>query len=53
MQPFNCLSIDCPIFVEDEVLRSSKSQTGTQDRINNEEFKRWLENDEDLGKYKM
>src|SRR6266700_1403734 len=47
------LRIDCPIFVEDEVLRSSKSQTGTQDRINNEEFKRWLENDEDLGKYKM
>ena len=47
------LRIDCPIFVEDEVLRSSKSQTGTQDRIKNEEFKRWLENDEDLGKYKM
>ena len=47
------LRIDCPIFVEDEVLRSSTSQTGTQDRIKNEEFKRWLENDEDLGKYKM
>ena len=47
------LRIDCPIFVEDEVLRSSKSQIGSQDRINNEEFKRWLENDEDLGKYKM
>jgi hypothetical protein len=47
------LRIDCPIFVEDEVLRSSKSQAGAQDRINNDEFKRWLENDEDLGKYKM
>ncbi len=49
------LRIDCPIFVEDEVLRNSKSQTAGQDRINNEEVKRWLENlnDEDLGKYKM
>ena len=50
------LRIDCPIFVDDEVIRSSKGQTGSQDRINNEELKRWLENlnDEDLGsKYKM
>ncbi|MBI4474472.1 MAG: bifunctional nuclease family protein, partial [Acidobacteria bacterium] len=49
------LRIDCPIFVDDEVLKSSKSQSATTDRINNEEFKRWLENmpDEDFGKYKM
>ena len=49
------LRIDCPIFVEDEVLKNSKSQVNSQDRINNEELKRWLENlnDEDLGKYKM
>jgi bifunctional DNase/RNase len=49
------LRIDCPIFVEDEVLKTSKSQANSQDRINNEELKRWLENlnDEDLGKYKM
>jgi uncharacterized protein len=49
------LRIDCPIFVEDEVLKSSRSQANSQDRINNEELKRWLENlnDEDLGKYKM
>lgn len=49
------LRIDCPIFVEEEVLKSSKSQASSQDRINNEELKRWLENlnDEDLGKYKM
>ena len=49
------LRIDCPIFVEDEVLKNSKSQATAQDRINNEELKRWLENmnDEDLGKYKM
>ena len=50
------LRIDCPIFVEDGVLKSSKSQPNAQDRIDNEELKRWLENlnDEDLGsKYKM
>jgi hypothetical protein len=37
------------------VLKNSKSQVNSQDRINNEELKRWLENlnDEDLGKYKM
>jgi bifunctional DNase/RNase len=49
------LRIDCPIFVEEEVLKSSKGQPGTQERINNEDLKRLLENlnDEDLGKYKM
>src|SRR5688572_4643567 len=49
------LRIDCPIFVDDEVLKTSKNQAGAADRISNEEFKRWLENmpDEDLGKYKM
>jgi len=49
------LRIDCPIYVDEEVLKSSRSLTNSQDRINNEELKRWLENlnDEDLGKYKM
>jgi uncharacterized protein len=49
------LRIDCPIFVEDEVLRSSKSQAGVQEKLNNEELKRMFENmnDEDFGKYKM
>ena len=49
------LRIDCPIFVEDEVLKNSRSQANSPDRINNDELKRWLENlnDEDLGKYKM
>jgi bifunctional DNase/RNase len=49
------LRIDCPIFVEEEVLRNSKSQSDPQERINNEDLKRLLENlnDEDLGKYKM
>lgn len=49
------LRIDCPIFVDEDVLRSSKNQAGAQDRVNNEELRRFLENlnDEDLGKYKM
>ena len=49
------LRIDCPIFVDDEVLRSSKGQASAQERINNEDLKRFLENqnDEDFGKYKM
>jgi hypothetical protein len=49
------LRIDCPIFVEDAVLKTARSQPNAQERIDNEELKRWLENlnDEDLGKYKM
>jgi bifunctional DNase/RNase len=48
------LRIDCPILVEDEVLRNSRSQPGTPDRITNEDLKRWIDfNDEDLGKYKI
>jgi len=49
------LRIDCPIYVEEEVLKSSKSQPGSADRIKDEELRRLLENlpDEDLGRYKM
>ena len=49
------LRIDCPIYVEDEVLKSSKSQQGSPDRIKDEELRRLLENlpDEDMGRYKM
>ena len=48
------LRIDCPILVEDEVLRNSKSPGNSPERITNEDLKRWLDmNDEDLGKYKM
>ena len=51
------LRIDCPIFVEEQVLKSSNSnsKSNAADKINNEDVKRWLENlpDEDLGKYKM
>jgi hypothetical protein len=49
------LRLDCPIFVEDAVLKSSKMTANLGDRVNNEEARRWLENlnDEDLGRYKM
>src|ERR671925_2993 len=49
------LRIDCPIFVEDEVLKSSKLATSINERVSSEELRRWLENlnDEDLGRYKM
>ena len=49
------LRLDCPIYVEDTVLKSSKSAANMADRVNNEELRRWLEglNDEDFGRYKM
>src|SRR6202050_4766124 len=49
------LRLDCPIFVDDSVLKSSKISNNPADKINNEELRRWLEslNDEDLGRYKM
>jgi len=49
------LRLDCPIFVEDEVLKSSKQATAVSDRLSSEELRKWLEglNDEDLGRYKM
>jgi uncharacterized protein len=49
------LRVDCPIFVEEEVLKNSKaSGTGT-DKASGEELRKWLENlgDEDTGRYKM
>jgi len=49
------LRMDCPIFVEDEVLKSSKIAANLNDRVSSEELRKWLEglNDEDLGRYKM
>src|SRR5881396_2787676 len=43
------LRIDCPIFVEETVLKSSKLTSTVSDKVNNEELRRWLEglNDED------
>lgn len=49
------LRLDCPIYVEDQVLKTSKVTTTTPEKVTNEELKKWLEglNDEDLGRYKM
>jgi len=49
------LRLDCPIYVEETVLKSSKLTSTVSDKVNNEELRRWLEglNDEDLGRYKM
>src|SRR3954452_6148852 len=49
------LRVDCPIFVEDEVLKTSKLATSINERVSSDELRRWLENlnDEDLGRYKM
>jgi len=49
------LRLDCPIYVDETVLKNSKSSSASTDKINNEELRRWLEslNDEDLGRYKM
>ena len=49
------LRLDCPIFVEDAVLKSSSRAAAVSDKVTGEELRRWLEglNDEDLGRYKM
>jgi bifunctional DNase/RNase len=49
------LRVDCPIFVEDEVLKTSKKTASASDPATSEELRKWLEglNDEDLGKYRM
>jgi len=49
------LRLDCPIYVEEKVLKSSKLAGTISDKANNDELRRWLEglNDEDLGRYKM
>lgn len=49
------LRLDCPIYVDDSVLKSSKAASAIAEKGTNEELRRWLEslNDEDLGRYKM
>ncbi len=49
------LRVDCPIFVDEIVLKNSKITANPLDKISPEELRRYLEslNDEDLGKYKM
>jgi uncharacterized protein len=50
------LRLDCPIFVDDSVLKSSKKANAVASKIStDQELRRLLENlnDEDLGRYKM
>jgi uncharacterized protein len=49
------LRMDCPIFVEEEVLKSSKIANTVSDRVSSDELRKWLENlgEDDLGRYKM
>jgi bifunctional DNase/RNase len=49
------LRLDCPIYVDDSVLKSSKMTSTINEKVQSEELRKWLENlnDEDLGRYKM
>jgi bifunctional DNase/RNase len=49
------LRLDCPIYVDDSVLKNSKQTTTVNERVQSDELRKWLENlgDEDLGRYKM
>ena len=49
------LRLDCPIYVEEHVLKSSRVSGDATEKSGNEEIRKWLEglNDEDLGRYKM
>lgn len=49
------LRMDCPIYVDENVLQSSKVSQAVSDKASSEELRRWLEglSDEDLGQYKM
>jgi uncharacterized protein len=49
------LRVDCPIYVEDEVLKNSKVSSAATDKVSNDELRKWLENlnDDDMGRYKM
>ncbi|HVB40963.1 MAG TPA: bifunctional nuclease family protein [Terriglobales bacterium] len=49
------LRLDCPIYVDDDVLKSSRVAQAAADPGSSEELRRWLENlgEEDTGHYKM
>ncbi len=49
------LRVDCPIFVDEEVLKTSKQDSTQVPAVSGEELRKYLEdlNDDDLGKYKM
>jgi bifunctional DNase/RNase len=49
------LRVDCPIYVEEEVLKNSKASGAVSDKVSSDALRTWLENlnDEDMGRYKM
>jgi len=49
------LRTDCPIFVDEDVLRAAKVLPNPADQASSQDVRKWLEslNDEDLGRYKM
>ena len=49
------LRMDCPIFVDEEVLKNSKVSSALTERNTSDQLRNWLEglSDEDLGRYKM
>ena len=49
------LRLDCPIYVEESVLKSSKLANATNEKAAGDELRKWLEGlgDEDMGRYKM
>ena len=49
------LRLDCPIYVEESVLKTSKVSSSASEKVSSEEMRKWLENlnDEDMGRYKM
>jgi len=49
------LRVDCPIFVDEVVLKNSKLAASANERLSSDELRKYLEglNDEDMGKYKM
>jgi bifunctional DNase/RNase len=49
------LRMDCPIFVDEQVLKNSKVTTALAERTTSDQLRNYLEglSDEDLGRYKM
>jgi bifunctional DNase/RNase len=49
------LRMDCPIYVEEEVLKTSKQAANLSDQVSADDLRKWLENlgEDDLGHYKM
>jgi uncharacterized protein len=49
------LRMDCPIYVEEEVLKTSKQASNLTDQISSDDLRKWLENlgEDDMGHYKM